>query len=96
MIRSLGRGGEEKEDDLNGQFHFRSDSLALDITGRRTGQSEILHLSGQTIADVSRGRSFEEQEKCPLGTEMWEAVEEEMGGEEGRREEGSRILEEGR
>lgn len=35
---------------------------------------------------MSRGRSFEEQEKRPLGTEMWEAVEEEMG--EGRRERG--------
>ncbi|OAD61606.1 hypothetical protein WN48_00757 [Eufriesea mexicana] len=34
----------------------------------RTGPSEILHLSEKTIADVSRGRSFERQEKCPLGS----------------------------
>lgn len=67
-------------DHLNGQFHFRGDSLSLSISPVPEGQSEILHLSGRTIADVSRGRSFEEQEKCPL--EMWEAVEEEMGRRE--------------
>lgn len=51
--------------------------------GEQVRVKSSIYLGGRLLTCPADVR-FEEQEKCPLGTEMWEAVEEEMDGEEGK------------